>query len=132
MCRLTLVLLSILLVACDGGGGGPTDPGQNAGPVVVQVQSATATQTGPSQWRINAALENRGGPGYFKVEAWALRTSPTGPNLFLGVTDQFEVPVGWRESSTWTVAGGRPRWLMVYSRQGASTEWRLTHEYTLP
>jgi hypothetical protein len=135
---LALVALALAMISCGESAVAPDpqpDP-QPDPPADVKVTSATVQNRGVvggvQTYRLTATLENRGGPGFWRMEVWALRTSPSGSHHHLGTTEQYEVAAGWGETGAWDVSPHAPRWLVVQVRDPGSIQWRENQRYDVP
>jgi predicted small lipoprotein YifL len=121
------IVLMGALAAC--GGDGPVDPPPPPADARIVVTSGTVQWVTAKTDRIELSLQNTGGPGFFKVEFWGLRTSPTGSHRLFATTEAVEVQASYRENVVYNIpvsSAPDTDWVIVYSRNPGTAVYRQT------
>jgi hypothetical protein len=88
--------------------------------------------------RVTVHLRNTGGPGAFTIEAWGLPHTPNGDDSYFGRTEAVEVAAGYDETVSWEFTTGTTpgfsfiNWLLVFSRDQGSAQYRQTDRHDFP
>lgn len=137
MRRIVLIplLFALALPSCGGDEPAAPDPAPKLGPASVVVRSATLSVGAIYHETVTATLENTGGPGTFRLEAWGLPTSPNGPDTLYCESEPYDVPADWSEAASWECETGstgdnpRIKWLILLTRDEGSVQYRETDRH---
>jgi hypothetical protein len=95
-------------------------------PVDVQLLSLALSADPEGRPRVQMRLRNAGGRGYYKYEYWRMRETEGGEHRrVLSFTNDFDALVGM-DISGGSTGFEAPDWVIVYSREPHSTQYRRT------